>query len=104
VEREGGGTHPAPPKRLPVLASSLTALALAWLVALILLATTLLFATRRAVAIVLVSLFLWLRTLVTLTSLLSGLSSLVPLTLSRIVLVSHLVSLKGRHSRTVKQN
>jgi len=45
VEREGGGTHPAPPKRLPVLASSLTAaLALAWLVALILLATTLLLA------------------------------------------------------------
>jgi hypothetical protein len=77
-------------------------LALAWLVALILLATSLLVATRRAVAIVLVSLLL-LRTLVTLISLLSGLSPLVLLTLSRI-LVSHLVSLKGRHSRTVKQN
>ena len=38
---------PAAPKRLPVLASSLTtALALAWLVALILLATTLLLVTR----------------------------------------------------------
>ena len=87
MEREGGGTHPAPPKRLPVLASSLTAaLALAWLVALILLATTLL------LAIVLVSLPLR-RTLVTLISL-SALSSLVPL-LSWIVLVGHLDSLKG---------
>src|SRR5436190_22314556 len=103
VERAGGGAHPAPAKRLPVLASSLTAaLALASLVALILLAAALLLATRRAVAIVLVSLLLW-RTLITLTSLLSGLSSLIPWTLSRI-LVSHLVSLKGRRSRTVKQN
>jgi hypothetical protein len=89
VEREGGGAYPLPPKRLPVLASSLSAaLALSWLVALVLLATTLLLATRRAVAIVLVSLPLWR----TLFSLLSGLSSLVPLTLSRVVLVSHWVS------------